>query len=165
MSESTKNHWFPYTSRSVALQDYTWCGGKILLYVIPPEKSLTIENLYVHFKATFNSGVSAPDRVVKSIAIVDKFPILFNSNADVNYYRKQDLNIAADGSRKVDIKIDISHLLKKDNVGYRELFGGTSDDGLTYIMIEPADALVGVSNIGTIDLWKADATFTTEGIR
>lgn len=164
MSESTKHHFYPYTVRSVGFHYSQWCGGKILLYVIPPEKALTIENLYVHFKATFDSGIASGSRIVKSISVVDKTPLLNNSNSDVNYIKTQELNIAADGSRKVDIKIDISHLLKKDNVAYREYFDNNVS-GCTYIMIEPDDSLIGVTNIGTIDLWKADAQFTTSGIR
>jgi hypothetical protein len=77
--------------------------------------------------------------------------------------RTLDLNVAADVNRKVDLKLDLSHLLKKDNVGFRDLFEEPS--GLTYVMIEPDDALVGNNNIGTIDLWKIDAQFTTQGIR
>lgn len=164
MSESTKHHFYPYTVRSVGFHYSSWCGGKILLYVIPPERALTIENLYVHFKATFDSAIPSGTRIVKAVSVVDKIPILYNSNDDVNYIKTQELNIAADGSRKVDIKIDISHLLKKDNVAFRELFDDNVE-GCTYIMIEPDDSLIGNSNIGTIDLWKADAQFTTSGIR
>lgn len=163
MSESTKSHWFPYTSRSIALNDVTWCAGKILLYVMPPENALTIENMYVHFKATFDSGISSGNRIIKDISIVDKLPSLYN-NDDVNYIRTQQLNITADGSRKVDIKIDITHLLKKDNVGYRELFDDNYG-GLTYVMIQPDDSVIDIADIGTIDLWKLDATFTTQGVR
>lgn len=164
MSESSKHHVFPYSLKSIAFADKVWCGGKVLLYVLPPERALTIENLFVHFKATFDSGISGGNRVIKSISVVDMIPPLYNSNAGVGYIRTLDLNIAADGDRKVDISVDISSLLKKDNVGYREYM---DDDlgGLTYVMIEPADALAGVSNIGTIDLWKLDAQFTTQGIR
>ena len=131
---------------------------------MPPEKALTIENCFVHFKARFDSGVSAPNRVVKSISVVDKIPLFYDSNSDVNYIRTQELNIAADVDRYVDIKVDISHLLKKDNVRFREYFDDNVD-GATYVMIEPADALVGVSNIGTINLWKIDSQYTTQGIR
>lgn len=164
MSESSKHHFYHYSIKSIGMADVPWCGGKILLYVLPPERALTIENMYMHFKATFDAAISSGDRVVKSVSIVDKIPTTYNSNAGVNYMRTQELNIAADGNRKVDIKIDISHLLKKDNVGYREYF---DDDlgGLTYVMIEPDDNLLGVNNIGTIDLWKLDAQFTTQGIR
>lgn len=164
MSESTKNHWFPQTIRSVALADYAWCGGKILLYVMPPEKALTIENMYVHFKATFDSGVSSGSRVVKAISVVDKIPFFYDKNDDVNYMRTQPLNVSADVNRKVDIKIDITHLLKKDNVAFREYFDDNID-GATYVMIEPDDSLIGNNNIGRIDLWKIDAQFTTQGIR
>jgi len=163
MSESSKNHFYHYTARSIGFHYSAWCGGKILLFVMPPEKALTIENLYVHFKATFDSGIASGQRIVKSISIVDDVPLLYNSNADLTYIRTLELNVAADGNRQVDLKLDLSHLLKKDNVGFRDLFEEPS--GLTYVMIEPDDSLVGVSNIGTIDLWKIDAQFTTQGIR
>lgn len=165
MSESSKQHFYHYTARSVALADYAWCGGKILLYVMPPEKALTIENMFVHFKATFDSSVPSGQRIVKTIGIIDKRPLFYDSNSDANYYRKLDLNIAADANRKVDIKVDLSHLLKKDNVGFREYFSDSSMPNLTYVMIEPDDALLGTINIGRIDLWKIDAQFTTQGIR
>lgn len=163
MSESSKHHFYHYTARSIALANVGWCGGKILLFVMPPERALTIENLSIHFKATFNSGIASGQRIVKTVSIVDDIPLMHNSNSDLNYKRTLTLNAAADVNRKVDLKLDLSHLLKKDNVGYRDLFEEPS--GLTYVMIEPDDSLIGISNIGTIDLWKIDAQFTTQGIR
>lgn len=163
MSESSKNHFYHYTARSIAFYNTSWCGGKILLFVMPPEKALTIENLSIHFKATFDSGIASGQRIVKSVSIVDDIPLLYDSNSDLTYMRTLDLNVAADVNRKVDLKLDLSHLLKKDNVGFRDLFEEPS--GLTYVMIEPDDSLIGNSNIGTIDLWKIDAQFTTQGIR
>lgn len=166
MSESTKSHWYKQTLRSIALVNRSWCGGKVLLYVIPPQKSISIENLYLHFKATFDSSVPSGNRKVKRIAIVDKMPLFYDSNADLNYYRWMDVNVAADPTtRKVDIKLDVSHLLKKDNVKYREYFDDDSAGGFTYVMIEPDDSLLGTINIGQIDLWKMDAQFTTKGTR
>jgi len=166
MSESTKQHWYLQTARSIGLANRSWCGGKILLYVIPPEKAITIENLYIHFKATFDVSVASGSRIVKRISIVDKQPLLYNSNSDLNYYRYIDLNLAADAvTRKVDIKLDLSHLLKKTNAKYREYVDSDSAGGFTYVMIEPDDSLIGVTNIGTIDLWKIDAQFTTQGTR
>lgn len=166
MSESSKHHFYHYTARSIAFADVGWCGGKILMYVVPPEKALTIENISIHFKATFDAAIPSGQRIVKSVSIVDKIPLMYNSNSDVNYIRTLQLNTAADATtRKVDMKLDISHLLKKDNVGYRELFGDSAMPNLTYVMIEPDDALIGNTNIGRIDLWKIDAQFTTQGIR
>lgn len=166
MSESTKEHWYLQTARSIALVDRAWCGGKVLLYAIPPEKALTIENLSIHFKATFDSGITIGSRIVKRISIVDKMPLLYDSNADLTYYRYMDVNIAADAvTRKVDIKLDLSHLLKKTNAKYREFVDSDSAGGFTYVMIEPDDSLIGNSNIGRIDLWKIDAQFTTQGTR
>lgn len=165
MSESTKQHFYLQTARSIALVNRSWCGGKVLLYCIPPEKAISVENVYIHFKATFDVSVASGNRVIKRISIVDKKPLAFNSNADLSYYRYMDLNIAADANRKVDIKLDLTHLLKKDNAKYREFFDDDSAGGFTYVMVEPADALLGVINIGTIDLWKIDSQFTTQGTR
>lgn len=166
MSESTKQHWYLQTARSIAMVNKSWCGGKVLLYVIPPEKAITIENMYIHFKATFDASVSSGSRKIKRIAIVDKKPLFYDKNNDLNYYRWIDLNIAADPvTRKVDIKLDLSHLLKKDNAKYREFVDSDSSGGFTYVMVEPDDALIGVTTIGTIDLWKLDAQFTTQGTR
>lgn len=166
MSESSKQHFYLQTARSIALANRSWCGGKVLIYPIPPEKAISIENLYMHFKATFDASVSSGSRIIKRVAIVDKQPLLYNSNSDLNYYRYIDLNIAADPTtRKVDIKLDLSHLLKKDNAKYREYVDSDSAGGFTYVMIEPDDSLIGNNNIGTIDLWKIDAQFTTQGTR
>jgi hypothetical protein len=165
MSQSSKQHFYLQTARSIALVGRSWCGGKVLLYAIPPEKAISIENLYIHFKATFDVSVAAGSRKIKRIAIVDKEPLLYNSNDDLNYYRYIDVNISADVNRKVDVKLDLTHLLKKDNAKYREYFDSDSAGGFTYVMIEPDDSLMGTINIGTIDLWKIDAQFTTQGTR
>lgn len=166
MSESTKEHWYLQTARSIALVDRAWCGGKVLLYAIPPEKAITIENLYIHFKATFDASIPSGNRKIKRISIVDKQPLFYDSNNDLNYYRYMDVNISADPTtRKVDIKLDLSHLLKKTNAKYREYVDSDSAGGFTYVMIEPDDTLIGNNNIGRIDLWKIDAQFTTQGTR
>lgn len=165
MSESTKSHWYLQTARSIAMANRSWCGGKILLYVVPPEKALTIENISIHFKATFDAGIASGSRKIKRIAIVDKQPLFYDSNSDLNYYKWMDVNIPADANRKVDIKLDLSHLLKKTNAKYREFVDSDSAGGFTYVMIEPDDSLIGTINIGTIDLWKIDAQFTTQGTR
>jgi hypothetical protein len=164
MSETTKEHFYLQTARSVALVDRAWCGGKVMLYAVPPEKAISIENAYIHFKATFDVSVPIGNRKVKRIAIVDKQPLLYDSNADLNYYRWIDVNVVADPvTRKVDIKLDLSHLLKKTNAKYREYVDSDSAGGFTYVMIEPDDSLIGNNNIGRIDLWKLDAQFTTLG--
>ena len=163
MSESTKQHFYLQTARSIALANKVWCGGKVMIYVIPPEKAISIENIYIHFKATFDAGIASGNRIIRRISIVDKKPIAYNSNSDLTYYRYMDLNITADVNRKVEIKLDLTNLLKKDNAKYREIFDDDSSGGFTYVMIEPVDALLGVTNIGIIDLWKVDAQFTTQG--
>jgi len=138
------------------------------MYLIPPKDALTIERLYTHFVLQFNASIDVADRVVQSIGIVDEIPLF--DTADANYQRRIDLNLSADSNRRVDIGIDLSHLLKNDNVAYEEGgFDPADDEGFTFVEIRLSDNL-NVShpnylNTGTIELWKIDALFTTVGIR
>lgn len=161
--QSSKIHAFHHTLRTIGMANRQQCQDKHYIYVVPPEKALTIENLVVHLKFTFDAGVAAPNRVLQYIGIGSDYPLFIES--DPVYFRKIDLNLAADVNRKIDTTIDLSHLLKKTNVNFRSLFGTFTSNDYTYVILKFADANRGVSNVGTINLCRIDAQFTTEGIR
>lgn len=163
MSESSKVHVFPHTVRTIAAANASMCQDKIYFYPVPPDRSLTIENLFVHLKFTFDAGVSAPNRTLEYIGIGNELPLFIQN--DPSRFRKVDLNVAADGNRKIDVKLDLSHLLEKSHVGYRELFDDGIATDLTYVIIKFNGANRGVGNTGTINLCKIDTQYTTEGIR
>lgn len=77
-----------------------------------------------------------------------------------------DVNIAADVNRMIDKRIDLSALLKKDDIAYRGVFSdaSTPDNGYTMIYLGFDDSLVNQSITGAVKLWKADGLFTTIGI-
>lgn len=74
--------------------------------------------------------------------------------------------MSADANRRVDLSIDLTHLLKHDNVSYEEdAFDDGPTTGYTAVEILLADTLRETSTVGTIEIWKIDGLFTTTGIR
>lgn len=166
MGAGNKLQPYPYTLKTVAAINQSSCGYRFFMYMLPPKDALTIERLFCHFVMTFDSGIPAASRVLKSIGIVDELRP-FPATADANYQRRQTLNLAADANRKVDVALDLTHLLKHDNVQYSE--SGFDDNpietGYTAVEIMLPDTIDFVTSPGTIDLWKIDGLFTTIGIR
>ena len=144
----------------------TACGYRFMMYMQPPKDALTIERLYCHFIFQFDSGIAAADRVVQSIGILDE-TAPFPADTSANYQRRQTLNIQADSNRRVDIGIDLSHLLKNDNVRYEEVGFDSSDidTGFTVVEILLPNTISFATTSGIIELWKQDGLYTTTGIR
>lgn len=163
MAQESKMHIYPYSLRLAALANVTFCQDKTFLYIVPPAQALTIENLFCHFKFTFDSGVAAANRVVQYIGVCNEIPV--NIASDPSYLRKYDINQAADANRKVDIKLDLSALLNREHANYREFFDDPTSDDFTYCIVKLADGCRGNNNAGTVNLWKLDALYTTTGIR
>jgi len=136
------------------------------MYMLPPKDALTIERLYCHFVMQFDAGVASGDRVVQSIGIVDELPP-FPNTSESNYQRREILNVSADSNRRVDISIDLTHLLDNTNVEYTEsgFDDNPAETGYTAVEILLSDNLLNTSTVGTLELWKIDALFTTTGIR
>lgn len=158
---------YPYSLKTIAAgSGQSICLNRFFMYMIPPKEALTIERLFCHFVMTFDSGVAAADRKIVSVGIVDEvrpFPM----TSDANYQRRQAVNLSADANRVVDLSIDLTHLLKHDNVRYEEVAFDSSDidTGFTAVEILLPEALSSTSNIGVLTLWKIDGLFTTDGIR
>ena len=163
MSQSTTKQHYPFSFRTACAVNVTACTSKIIMFLIPPENALTIEQLYCHFRMTFDSAISSGDRVIEYIGIQDEVPL--SVSVAPHSLKKFDVNVVADGSRKVDIRLDLSSLLTKSKAGYRDYFTDPGGYGLTYVVVKFRDALATTSNVGTIDLWKLDGLFTTQGIR
>lgn len=175
MSQSAKKQPYTYTLKTATFVggdngfggDYGFiCGNGIIFYLVPPDNAITIENLYVHLIMQFDTSVASADRVLKKIGIIDApaNPVFFP--ALIDRLKTFDVNIAADGNRMIDKRIDLSGLLKKDDVAYRGVFSDSStpDNGYTMVYLGFDDGLMFQSNTGAIKLWKIDALFTTIGI-
>jgi hypothetical protein len=150
----------------VAVVNGAACTDKLYLYPVPPEDALTLEGLFTHFRIVFDSSVAVGDRVVESIGIANQRPLFINDEPTI--YKKLVLNEAADGDRRVDIKVDLTDLLVdlKENVAWTPVFGADYDDGdQTFIYIKFPTTLRDTLNVGTIEIWKADSLYTTREIR
>lgn len=165
MGNQNKLQPYPYSLKTVLAANQSGCLNRFFLYMLPPKDALTIERLFCHFVFQFDSSVAVASQVVQSIGIVDEltpFPI----TAASNYQRRQTVNMQADSNRRVDLSIDLTHLLNHDNVAYEETaFDDGPTDGYTAVEILLSDALVETSTVGVIELWKIDGLFTTTGIR
>lgn len=180
MSEGSKVQPYKYTLKTVAAVDHDFGFGEInsfcldgaAMYITPPDNAISIENLYCRLRIQFDSSIPSDLRVIKSIGVADEFG---NPNGNPtaafipNRFKKYDIEAVANASRIVDVRINLTELLKKDNVQYQELFGDWPLTGYTYVNFVLDDAL-GIGGAeetlttGTILLWKLDALFTTRGI-
>lgn len=167
MSESTKHQPYTYSLKTVAYvgQGTDICTNVIMMYIVPPDNALSIENLYMHLVMQFDASIASGDRVLRKIGISDEFTSEYFFGAP-NRLKVFDVNIAADANRMIDKRIDLSALLKKDDVAYRELIMplGAPETGYTYIYLEFDSDLQLNNSVGSIKLWKADALYTTVGI-
>ncbi len=165
MGGQNKLQAYPYSLKTVLASNQIACLNRFFMYMLPPKEALTIERLYCHFVFQFDAGVAAADRVVQSIGIVDQL-VPFPSTANSNYQRRQAVNLTADANRRVDLSIDLTHLLNHNNVAYEEdAFDDGPTTGYTAVEILLADTLQSTSTTGTIEIWKIDGLFTTTGIR
>lgn len=157
----TKNQEYTYSLKTVAVDTTniltTFCTGTALFYIVPPEDAISIQYLRTQFKFIFDSSIDVAYRRLDRIGIID-------AKYGATYERYIDLNLVADGNREVEVNINLTPLLKKDNVAYT-LFEDAFGTGYTYIYIQLAPELVDTGSVGEMRLWKADALFTTTGIR
>lgn len=164
MSGSTKSQHYRYTVRTVASASPAGCTDKMYLYPVPPEDALTIENLFTHFRFVFDSGVASGDRKIEYIAVCSERPLSIND--EPTRIRKFMLNQSADGNRRIDVKLDLTDLLIKDNVAFTPLLSADYEqDNMTLILVKFPDSLRNTLTVGTMELWKADSTYTTREIR
>lgn len=163
MSQSSKVHHYPRSLRTVNMVNVGFCQDKAHFYITPPEDAISIETLYIHLKMTFAVGITASERVLKYIGVGSEIPLLI-ADDPTGYFNKVDLNLSADANRQVEVRLDLTSILKKDNVRYRSYFSDADTNDFTYIIIKTHDNNRGVTDVATIDICKVDAQFTTKGI-
>lgn len=165
MGSQNKQQSYPYSMKTVLCADQSMCTARAFLYMLPPKDALTIERLYCHLVMQFDSGIAVGDRVLESIGIVDEL-VPFPMQAISHYQRRQTLNLQADSNRRVDVSLDLTHLLNRSNVAYSEsVLDDGPANGYTAVEMKLPDTLQYSGITGTIELWKIDALFTTTGIR
>lgn len=157
MSTSTSNtkQEYTYSLKSVAYADpdvgRNLCGSEMWFQVSPPDKYISLKRVRFHLIIIFDSGVSAPNQVLNQIGITDS---AVTGLAGATYKKLVTLNAAADITRRLEVNIDLTSLLKQS----------TNNNHYIYLKF-PQSYLTDLTNGGSIRLCKADALYTTTGIR
>ena len=158
---------YTYTMKTAAVSARVFCGWKFYLYLTPPENAQSIENLITHIRLEFDASIPAEYQKIVRVGIQNSMDGL----ATPTHKRWLDVNKSADGNRIVDLIIDLTSLIKKDNV---EFYAGQNTDypdATNYIYVEVPLEVYSYLNPptvlynGVIDIWKADGLFTIKEIR
>jgi len=166
-SQSSKKQEYKYSIKTGAYADTDSLGlilDKFLFYLVPPQDSIAIKSLRTSLRLEFDAGVPVADRIIEQIGITSDY--LYDEN-EAAYFRSLYINKAADANRIVDLDIDLTSLLKEDNVQYNAgmyNFGSSSQFTFIWLKIGRGTNLQSSFN-GVIQKWKADAFFVTKGIK
>lgn len=163
MSKSTKVHYYDHTLRTATMANAALCNQAMYFYPVPPKEAITIERLELYFKMTLDASVPAPQRVLEWIGIANERPLFYKDLP--SELRKIDLNLVADANRVVEGRFNLTPLLTKDHVGYRENFSDATGDDYTYIVFMLGPAFQELTAAGIMNICKTDAVYTTKGIR
>lgn len=166
MSKTSKIQPYTYTLKTAAIEGFENCGRRVWFYLLPPENAITIENIWTHFAILFDGSVSVDDMAVERIGIMDATNL--SENEDSEYTRAYTINKVADGNGIIDFSVDLSALLKKDNVAYQDLLSDNEADKTLIFIDLPevfGDGSTYISGEVNFLIWKTEALFTTSGIR
>jgi hypothetical protein len=156
MSQATKNQFYRFSLRTTVAK-VGWCTKRIMMRQIPPDNAQTLENLFCHVRINFdNASLPTSHKVLHRIGIISGFPA-YNAAESEDRFRYIDVDIPADGSNIVDLKIDLTSLIDKTDINGNLVYlesarAGSTDVDFTY-------------SAGTIELWKLDGIYTTREIR
>lgn len=127
------------------------------MQVHPPRDALTIENIWVHIVLQFDSSIASGNRKVEQIGI--------QSTGDKNSSGRKyfQINKSADAGGKLELRMDLSTLLKPENIARFDWTEDPAENG-TYVFLKMPAALDGANNCDIL-LWKIDTLYTTKGIR
>lgn len=172
MSKGTKNQFYRYSLRSVCARGMSMCNNIFMLEVLPPDNALTIENLFMRVRVTFDSAVPSGLRRIDRVGIVSEFQPFGQTFQNLDHHAALVVNKTADGNRVIDFTVDMSTLLKKTNIEANQGVFSSSADQATLMYLELPLELIGfvidppgTIVYGSIDVWKADAIYTTTEIR
>lgn len=155
MTDQTSNtkQEYTYSLKSVAFADSgnLLCSSELWFQVRPPDDYIALKRLQFHLILLFDAGVSSGDRQINQIGITDS---AVTGLPDATYSNLVTINRSADVNRKIDLSINLTSLLKPS----------TNNNHYVYVKFPKFYTTDGV-NGGSVLLCKADALFTTTGIR
>lgn len=147
----TRQQEYKYQYKTISLQRATSCGYGGTVNFNLPANTLEIKNLWAHVRIQFNASEPSGNQKILGIG-----PKTFSSNL-LNQPLMKQLNLTADGNRRIDFTADLTEIINNIIVEDAAFFQqGYFDIGILHPLL---------SFNATIELWKMDLVYTTQGIR
>lgn len=151
MGSETRHKEYEYQYKTIALQNARDCGYGSTLNFNLPANFMAIKNLWVHVRIVFDAAEPVGNRKIigigpKTWPVEGAQPLM------------KPLNLTADANRRIDFTADLTEIINQLVVTNPSLY----QQGFIGIGLQHPNAL---SNIATIEIWKTDLVYTTQGIR
>lgn len=160
MARQSRHQEYQYQYRQVAVARTIFCGYGPSLNVSIPDNMLKLINVSLHASIVFDPSVSAPSRKLWWMG----GKALYNPYPDQSLKAVQPammpINLLADANRRVDVTIDISHLIPLLTIDSSPTFDQPSFE--VDLITDPSGSF---AITGVIELWKVDYIYTTKGIQ
>lgn len=153
MGGASRHQEYRYQYKTISLQNARDCGAGATLNFNLPSNILEIKNLWAHIRIVFHASEPIGNR--KIIGIGTR---VFNPTSDFIQPKMKPLNLTADANRRIDFTYDLTEIIKDLVVNDAAIFA----QGFVGIGILHPDYL---QQIATIEIWKMDLVYTTQGIR
>lgn len=152
MGTETRHQEYRYQYKTIALQNARDCGAGATLNFNLPSNLLEIKNLWAHIRIRFDTAEPVGNQKIIGIGTRT-----FSSN-DFNQPKMKALNLTADANRRIDFTYDLTAIIKDLVVNDAAIFA----QGFVGIgILHPAY----LTQLATIEIWKMDLVYTTQGIR
>lgn len=158
--QSTKHQEYTYTAQCVVGGGSSVVRTEAGFWVQPPENTISIEYLFVDIKVRFNANVPLDDCKITRIGIMHYSPL--TGLPTENEKRWHDVDLQADANRELEVRMNLTSLLKKDFVSgdittaeNNVPFVNYPEDATYYdgLFLYPPNFI----------WWKQDALYTTVG--
>lgn len=156
----TRHQEATYQYRSVAVARSIFCGYGPVLNVSIPDDLLELKNVAIHASLLFDVSVAAGNRKLHWIGggyAVNPYPDQTVKSEQPNMIH---ILQSADANRRVDVTIDISHLIPLLEIDDSPTFDQPSFE--VSMVTDPTGAN---SVTGVLEIWKVDLIYTTKGIQ
>jgi len=152
MGAESRHQEYRYQYKTIALQNARDCGAGATLNFNLPSNLLEIKNLWAHIRIVFHASEPVGNQKIIGIG-TRQF-----STDDFNQPLMKPLNLTADANRRIDFTADLTQIIKQLIINDASL----AAQGFVGIGILHPTYL---SQIATIEIWKMDLVYTTQGIR
>lgn len=152
MGGITREQEYRYQYKTISLQNAVDCGPGGTVNFNLPSNVLEIKNLWAHVRIRFHASEPVGNQKIIGIG-----PRVLGSS-DFSQPLMKPLSLTADGNRRIDFTADLTEIVRDlvitDPAYYAQGFVGIG-------ILHPAY----LTQLATIEVWKMDLVYTTQGIR